>query len=167
MMGMKIIMMIKTIVVLTAIIALTLLWSGKLRMGDRVLAVNTTDIRIVTHQEAVMALLQHCQVSNCNCHHCHQSHRNQSLEPWLSSPLLTMSSMSSSSNNQSPKNGHHNLPGDEVDRPTRPPAPGLQGDLSGEAAWREAGNDHQGRPEVMIMMVMMMAMMIIEGGLRW
>ena len=31
-------------------------------MGDRVLAVNTTDIRIVTHQEAVMALLQHCQV---------------------------------------------------------------------------------------------------------
>ena len=66
------------------------------------------------------------------------------------------------------QNGHHNLPGDEVDRPTRPPAPGLQGDLSGEAARREAGNDHQGRPEVMIMMVMMMAMMmmIIEGGLR-
>ena len=63
MMGMKIIMMIKTIVVLKAIIVLTLLRSGKLRMGDRVLAVNTTDIRIVTHQEAVMALLQHCQVN--------------------------------------------------------------------------------------------------------
>ena len=63
MMGMKIIMMVKTIVVLKAIIVLTLLRSGKLRMGDRVLAVNTTDIRIVTHQEAVMALLQHCQVN--------------------------------------------------------------------------------------------------------
>ena len=98
MMGMKIIMMIKTIVVLKAIIStarcsssrnslrgithspsphfgggatssfdgifvLTLLRPGKLRMGDRVLAVNTTDIRIVTHQEAVMALLQHCQVN--------------------------------------------------------------------------------------------------------
>ena len=79
-----------------------------------------------------------------------------------------------SSNNQSPKNGHHNHPGDEVDRPTRPPAPGLQGDLSGEAARREAGNDHQGWTEVMIMMVvmmlpmmvvMMMAMIIIKGGL--
>ena len=64
------------------------------------------------------------------------------------------------------QNGHHNRPGDEVDRPTRPPAPGLQGDLSGEAARREAGNDHQGRTEVMIVMVMMMAMIIIEGGLR-
>ena len=64
------------------------------------------------------------------------------------------------------QDGHHNLPGNEVDRPTRPSAPGLQGDISGEAARGEAGNDHQGRPEVMIMMVMMMAMMIIEGGLR-
>ena len=64
------------------------------------------------------------------------------------------------------QNGHHNRPGDEVDRPTRPPAPGLQGDLSGEATRREAGNDHQGRTEVMIVMVMMMAMIIIEGGLR-
>ena len=32
--------------------------TGKLRMGDRILAVNTTDIRNVTHQEAVMSLLQ-------------------------------------------------------------------------------------------------------------
>ena len=67
--------------------------------------------------------------------------------------------------------GYHILPGDEVDRPTRPPAPGLQGDLSGEAARREAGNDHQGRIEVMIVMVVMMiamtiAMMIVKGGLR-
>ena len=65
------------------------------------------------------------------------------------------------------QNGHHNLPGDEVDRPTRPPAPGLQGDLSGEAARREAGNDHKGRTEVMMVMaVMMIAMMIKKGGLR-
>ena len=59
MMGVNIIMMIQ---IINTIIVLTLLCSGKLRMGDRVLAVNTTDIRIVTHQEAVMALLQHCQV---------------------------------------------------------------------------------------------------------
>ena len=64
------------------------------------------------------------------------------------------------------QDGHHNLPGDEVDRPTRPPAPGLQGDLSGEATRRKAGNDHQGRTEVMMVMLMMMAMMIIKGGLR-
>jgi len=43
--------------------------TGKLRMGDRVLAVNTTDIRIVTHQEAVMALLQHCQVMKLTVQH--------------------------------------------------------------------------------------------------
>ena len=55
--------------------------------------------------------------------------------------------------------GYHILPGDEVDRPTRPPAPGLQGDLSGEAARREAGNDHQGWTEVMILMVVMMIAM--------
>ena len=38
-------------------------------MGDRVLAVNTTDIRVVTHQEAVMALLQHCQVMKLTVQH--------------------------------------------------------------------------------------------------
>jgi protein scribble len=43
--------------------------TGKLRMGDRVLAVNTTDIKIVTHQEAVMALLQHCQVMKLTVQH--------------------------------------------------------------------------------------------------
>ena len=70
------------------------------------------------------------------------------------------------------QDGHHNLPGYEVDRPTRPPAPGFQGDLSGETARREAGNDHKGRTEVvmvmvmMMVMLMMMAMMIIKGGLR-
>merc|ERR1719273_1417265 len=43
--------------------------TGKLRMGDRVLAVNTTDIRSVTHQKAVMALLQHCQVMKLTVQH--------------------------------------------------------------------------------------------------
>merc|ERR1719239_1726122 len=43
--------------------------TGKLRLGDRVLAVNTTDIRIVTHQEAVMAQLQHCQVMKLTVQH--------------------------------------------------------------------------------------------------
>merc|ERR1719239_1776612 len=43
--------------------------TGKLRMGDRILAVNTTDIRNVTHQEAVMALLQHCQVMKLTVQH--------------------------------------------------------------------------------------------------
>ena len=38
-------------------------------MGDRVMAVNTTDIRVVTHQEAVMALLQHCQVMKLTVQH--------------------------------------------------------------------------------------------------
>ena len=120
-----------------------------------------------------MALLQHCQVGQLK-----QSSKS-SLSINRTMAVITIChgpgygvdphkviNVIMSSNNQSPKNSHHNLPGDEVDRPTRPPAPGLQGDLSGEAARREAGNDHQGRPEVMIMMVMMMAMMIIEGGLR-
>ena len=43
--------------------------TDKLQMGDRVLAVNTTDIRVVTHQEAVMALLQHCQVMKLTVQH--------------------------------------------------------------------------------------------------
>jgi len=43
--------------------------TGKLRMGDRLLAVNTTDIRLVTHQEAVMALLQHCKVMKLTIQH--------------------------------------------------------------------------------------------------
>jgi protein scribble len=43
--------------------------TGKLRMGDRLLAVNATDIRVVTHQEAVMALLQHCQVMKLTVQH--------------------------------------------------------------------------------------------------
>merc|ERR1719273_2741592 len=34
--------------------------TGSLSMGDRILAVNEMDIRSVSHQEAVMALLQSC-----------------------------------------------------------------------------------------------------------
>lgn len=43
--------------------------TSKLRMGDRVLAVNATDIRLVTHQEAVMALLQTCDVMKLKVQH--------------------------------------------------------------------------------------------------
>merc|ERR1719266_2272313 len=42
---------------------------GKLRMGDRILAVNTTDIRNVTHQEAVMSLLQPCEIIKLTVQH--------------------------------------------------------------------------------------------------
>lgn len=35
--------------------------SGKLRMGDRILAVNGKDVTRVTHEEAVLALLESCQ----------------------------------------------------------------------------------------------------------
>ncbi len=43
--------------------------TGKLRMGDRILAVNTTDIRNVSHQEAVMSLLQPCEVIKLTVQH--------------------------------------------------------------------------------------------------
>merc|ERR1719225_2262232 len=43
--------------------------TGKLRMGDRILAVNTTDIRNVTHQEAVMSLLQPCEIIKLTVQH--------------------------------------------------------------------------------------------------
>merc|ERR1719266_2167758 len=42
---------------------------GKLRMGDRILAVNTTDIRSVSHQEAVMSLLQPCEIIKLTVQH--------------------------------------------------------------------------------------------------
>merc|ERR1719483_1852051 len=43
--------------------------TGKLTMGDRILAVNVVDIRCVSHQEAVMALLQHCEVMKLTIQH--------------------------------------------------------------------------------------------------
>ena len=43
--------------------------TGKLRMGDRILAVNNTDIRSVTHQEAVMSLLQPCEIIKLTVQH--------------------------------------------------------------------------------------------------
>jgi len=43
--------------------------TSKLRMGDRILAVNVVDIRCVSHQEAVMALLQHCEVMKLTIQH--------------------------------------------------------------------------------------------------
>jgi len=43
--------------------------TGKLTMGDRILAVNLVDIRCVSHQEAVMALLQHCEVMKLTVQH--------------------------------------------------------------------------------------------------
>jgi protein scribble len=43
--------------------------TGKLTMGDRILAVNAVDIRCVSHQEAVMALLQHCEVMKLTIQH--------------------------------------------------------------------------------------------------
>ena len=38
-------------------------------MGDRILAVNNTDIRSVTHQEAVMSLLQPCEIIKLTVQH--------------------------------------------------------------------------------------------------
>eukprot|EP00092_Neocalanus_flemingeri_P034773 GFUD01037843.1.p1 GENE.GFUD01037843.1~~GFUD01037843.1.p1 ORF type:complete len:1576 (+),score=260.87 GFUD01037843.1:158-4885(+) len=43
--------------------------TGKLTMGDRILAVNLVDIRCVSHQEAVLALLQHCEVMKLTVQH--------------------------------------------------------------------------------------------------
>ena len=43
--------------------------TGQLRMGDRILAVNNTDIRSVTHQEAVMSLLQPCEIIKLTVQH--------------------------------------------------------------------------------------------------
>ena len=43
--------------------------TGKLRMEDRILAVNTTDIRNVSHQEAVMSLLQPCEIIKLSVQH--------------------------------------------------------------------------------------------------
>ena len=43
--------------------------TDKLRMGDRILAVNTTDIRNVSHQEAVMSLLQPCEIIKLSVQH--------------------------------------------------------------------------------------------------
>ena len=43
--------------------------TDKLRMGDRILAVNTTDIRNVSHQEAVMSLLQPCEIIKLTVQH--------------------------------------------------------------------------------------------------
>merc|ERR1719273_1375982 len=43
--------------------------TGKLKMGDRILAVNVIDIRSVSHQEAVMALLQPCDTMSLMVQH--------------------------------------------------------------------------------------------------
>ena len=43
--------------------------TGKLRMGDRILAVNETNIRSVSHQEAVMSLLQQCEIIKLTVQH--------------------------------------------------------------------------------------------------
>jgi len=43
--------------------------TGKLRMGDRILAVNDANLRFVSHQEAVMALLQSCETMVLNVQH--------------------------------------------------------------------------------------------------
>ena len=43
--------------------------TGKLRMGDRILAVNETNIRSVSHQEAVMSLLQPCEIIKLTVQH--------------------------------------------------------------------------------------------------
>ena len=38
-------------------------------MGDRILAVNETNIRSVSHQEAVMSLLQQCEIIKLTVQH--------------------------------------------------------------------------------------------------
>lgn len=43
--------------------------SGKLRMGDRILKVNGTDVTQATHQEAVMELLRPCDDINLTVQH--------------------------------------------------------------------------------------------------
>lgn len=43
--------------------------SGKLRMGDRILKVNGTDVTSATHQEAVMELLRPCDEIVLTCQH--------------------------------------------------------------------------------------------------
>ena len=40
----------------------------EIRMGDRILAVNTTDIMNVCHQKAMMSLLQPCKVIKLTIH---------------------------------------------------------------------------------------------------
>lgn len=43
--------------------------TGKLRMGDRILSVNGTDIRTVSHETAVMALLSKADQMNLRVQH--------------------------------------------------------------------------------------------------